>query len=227
MLKAVIFDFDGVMVDSEPLHFKAFQQVLADKGVKLSKEQYYTTYLGYSDYDCVAEVSRDFELELTDSEVEDLIKLKTVAFEDLARQDGCLIEGVREFVSMLCDKGIRMAICSGALRSDIDLLLRSTELTADFETIVTADDVVRSKPDPESYHKVLEGLKAAKTIDSDECVVIEDSHWGLAAARAAGLKCIGVTNTYSAEALDGNADIIVDNLQDLKLDELNKLCSED
>ena len=127
---------------------------------------------------------------------------------------------------MLVKHNIRRAICSGALRSDIDLMLSGASFADAFEVIVSADDVQHGKPDPEGYCMALERLnhKNNTSIKPAECIVIEDSHWGLEAAAAAGMISVAVTNTYSRDALNHRAKKIVSNLSELRLNDLKMLC---
>jgi len=112
------------------------------------------------------------------------------------------------------------------LRSDIDLMLGGTDFKDAFEVIVTADDVKHGKPDPEGYLQALKKLNVNEVtpIEPSQCIVIEDSHWGLEAASAAGMNPIAVTNTYPKEELDGKARKIVDRLDELTVDDLHNLC---
>ena len=225
MLKAVIFDFDGVVCDSELLHYKALNAVFNKYGVDISKEEHWQTYLGYSDLDNIAAVNRDYDMGLSEEQVRQLIDEKKTIFDDLITKERVIIDGVSEFIQRLVDADIRRAICSGALRSDIELMLSGTEFQDAFEVMVTADDVTHGKPDPEGYLLALEGLnRSGDPVKANECVVIEDSHWGLEASAAAGMHPVAVTNTYGRDALDGKAERIVDRLDELFVEDLQTLC---
>ena len=227
MLKAVIFDFDGVICDSEPLHCGAFIKVLKARfGIDLTKDQYYAKYLGYTDVECVEAVARDFGLTISDDEFKQLLDEKTVVFEDLARSDNSIIDGVSDFIEMLKNAQLPMAICSGALKSDIDLMLDGAPFADAFKVIVTADDFTKGKPDPEGFSMTVERLNdiLEDPILPGECVVIEDSIWGLQAAKAAGTMAVAVTNTYGGEKLAEYSDSVVANLREITVLDLNKLC---
>ncbi|MHC4858067.1 MAG: HAD family hydrolase [Planctomycetota bacterium] len=220
MLKAVIFDFDGVIADSEALHYKALNTVFNRYGVDVPKDLHWQKYLGYSDRENIEAVSVDYSMGMDDT------KIQTLIFDELVAEGAIIIDGVAEFIQRLIDSGICRAICSGALRSDIDLMLGGTDFKDAFEVIVTADDVKHGKPDPEGYLQALKKLNGndKSPIEASQCIVIEDSHWGLEAASAAGMNPIAVTNTYPKEELDGKARRIVDRLDELTVDDLNKLC---
>ena len=225
MLKAVIFDFDGVITDSEILHLRAFNKVLAKFNLEIDKKNYYTKYLGYTDADCFKQLIADGLLDVDRRQIPELIERKNQVFEKLARTEGKTIEGVREFLNMLAQNNIPMAICSGALLTEIELLLEDARLRHFFAVIVSAEHVKKGKPHPDGFLLTLKKLNKGNdiTIKADQCVVIEDSLWGLQAAKAAGMHSIAVTNSYDAEQLH-LADKIVDKLSDLSVDDLIQLC---
>jgi len=216
MLQAVIFDFDGVLVDSEPLHCRAFLDVVGDYGITMTEEQYYARYLGYTDAECIEALSRDFAVDLSGDRGRALLADKKARFEALAQEGRWLIEGAEALVRDLAARPVHLAICSGALRSDIELLLRPTCLLPCFTVMVTAEDVHRGKPDPEPFLLCLERLRSQDPmLDPAACVVVEDSHWGLEAARAAGLPCVAVAHTYPTEKLETRADQVVESVAEL------------
>ena len=227
MLQAVIFDFDGVICDSELLHYKALNAVFNRYGIDIPKEVHWDKYLGYSDLENIQAVNRDYHMGLSDEQVQQLIAEKKTIFDELVVKEPIVIDGVTAFIQMLVDHNICRAVCSGALRSDIDLMLAESGFADAFEVIVSADDVEHGKPDPEGYLLALNRLNQSSSarIKPSECIVIEDSHWGLEAAAAAGMKPIAVTNTYPRQELDGKAKKIVDRLDVLTIDELQILCS--
>lgn len=238
MLRAVIFDFDGVIVDSEALHLRSFNRVLARYGVEITTKDYYQDYLGLTDIDCFKLLIDKGKLKLNPSQIEDLLKDKNSEFERLARTQAHTIEGVPEFLQMLKQNNIPMAIYSGALLEEIELMLKQSNLRYFFEVIVSAEDVEKSKPDPEGFLLALEKLnrrrplaqtpqnssteKKENPIMPNECVVIEDSHRGLEAAKAAGMHTVAITNSYDAEQLRA-AEKTITKLSELKIDDLQRL----
>jgi len=227
MLKAVIFDFDGVIADSEPLHCQAFQQVLKTRfDIAMPESLYYSKYLGYNDVDLADAVMHDFNLTAEPDEIEELLAEKTVVFEELARKKSSIIDGVAEFIEMLKSEQIPMAICSGALASDIELMLDGSGFADAFKVIVTADDISKGKPDPEGFVLTVERLNEVckGMMLPGECVVIEDSNWGLEAAKSAGMMRVAVANTYGLDELAENAEKVVSSLKDLDLLDLQELC---
>ncbi len=229
MLKAVIFDFDGVISDSEPIHYKAINTIISRFGVQIPKDKYWADYLGFNDVDCFAAVSDDYNLGLTSRAVAELVCEKFDVFKKLATDQTSIIDGVAGFIEMLKTRGIRLAICSGSLLADIELMLKGTLFADSFEVIVTADTegLTRDKPFPDGFLLTVDKLNETgpETIIPANCLVIEDSHWGLEAAAAAGMAKIAVANTYPADELSKFADKVVSRLDDLTIEELEKLCT--
>jgi beta-phosphoglucomutase len=230
MLKAVIFDFDGVLVDSELLHYQAFNHILTPLGVKMSKQQYFDNYLGLSDEELIRLMNKQHNLNLPDERLRQLLREKAGIFKELAVSQASIIDGVPAFLNILSDNKIPMAICSGALKQEIELILQGAGLRDFFDCIVSAEQVKRGKPDPEGFLLALKLLnkKASQPVVSkvepQDCIVIEDSRWGLEAAKAAGMRCVAVTNSYAADYLRPS-DKTIANLSELSMAELNSMCS--
>ena len=226
MLKAVIFDFDGVITDSEVLHLRAFNRSLVPFGIEITMKDYYQNYLGFSDFDCYRVLIEKGLLKIDEQQINDILKIKSRIFEELTRTEGRTIEGVHEFLTMLEQNKIPMAICSGSLLVEIELMLDEAKLRHFFTTIVSAEQVKKGKPHPEGFLLSLLKLNEVCTphINAKECVVIEDSQWGLKAAKDAGMHTIGVTNSYDADQLT-LAEKVVSRLTELTLDDLYQLCS--
>jgi len=226
MLKAVIFDFDGVITDSEVLHLRAFNQSLVPYGVEISTKDYYTNYLGFSDFDCYKTLVDNGLLKIDERQIGGIIKEKSKIFELLTKTEGRTIEGVHEFLQMLKKNNIPMAICSGSLLVEIEVMLEDSRLRHFFAEIVSAEQVKKGKPHPEGFLLSLQKLNehCAPPIVANECIVIEDSHWGLQAGKTAGMHTIAVTNSYDAEQLT-IAEKIVARLSDLSIEDLRQLCT--
>ena len=226
MLKAVIFDFDGVITDSEVLHLRAFNQSLVPYGVKISTKDYYTNYLGFSDFDCYKILVDKGLLKIDEQHIDAIIEEKSKIFEKLSKTEGRTIEGVHEFLQMLEENNIPMAICSGSLLVEIEVMLEESGLRHFFAEIVSAEQVRKGKPHPEGFILAMKKLNknSQPPIAAGECIVIEDSHWGLQAGKAAGMHTVAVTNSYDAEQL-AIAEKIVGRLNELTIDEMHKLCA--
>jgi beta-phosphoglucomutase len=225
MLRAVIFDFDGVITDSEILHFRSLNKVLARFGFRMTKEDYYQNYLGFSDLDFFKELKRKAGLKLNSRQTRQALEEKKQLYEKLAVTEGKIIEGVRGFLEMLSQNNILMAICSGALLPEINLILEGAKLNPFFEVIVSAEQIKKGKPAPDGLLLTLQKLneKNENPIKAGQCIVIEDSRWGLEAARAAGMHPVAVTNSYGPEQLT-LAEKVVDHLGELSMNDLQQLC---
>jgi len=203
-VNAVIFDFDGVIVDTEPLHYKAFQRILEPLGLGFSWEKYVDTYMGFDDRDAFKEAFKSRDHQLSQAELNKLVFEKALVFQNVIFDGVNAYPGVVKLITKLHASGIPLAICSGALLSDIVPILELLHISNYFDLIVTADDVQKSKPDPESYQltfQKLSSLYADKNLTFDDTIVIEDTPAGIKSANRAGLKVIAVTNSYPRENL--------------------------
>ena len=221
-LKAVIFDFDGVIVDSEPLHYMAFQEVLKPLGMAFSYDEYLDRYIGFDDRDAFKEAFRIAGKELSTERLSELIKSKSVTFERIVREKIEAFPGARRLVRELYSEGVPLAIASGALKEEIILILEKLSLVSFFEIIVSADQVKKSKPHPETYMVALERLRGKlnlETLKPGHCVAIEDTPAGIKSAQNAGLKVVAVGHSYNTEDL-ADADHVVKSLKSVTLSSL-------
>ena len=227
MLRAVIFDFNGIIVDDEPLHFELFQRVLAEEGIALSRDDYYARYLGFDDRGAFTAAYREHCRPLEEKKLAELIARKAAYYQDLIRRNMRVFPGVKALVSALT-RELPLAIASGALRHEIENILSAIGLRDCFKVIVSAEDVSAGKPDPEIFRKALSELNAGRAaeppIEPGQCVVIEDSKEGVRGARRAGMKCLAITNSHPAEVLT-EATAVVDSLEQVTLPLLQQLCS--
>lgn len=224
-LQAIIFDFDGVVADSERLHLRAYQDILVDEGLRLSEEAYYTRYLGYDDVGVLKTLARDHGVALAEPHLQTLIARKSERYDVLAAQGEMLFPGAADFIRVAA-AAVPVAIASGALTHEIEDVLERAGLRAMFPVIVGADQTERSKPDPEPYLEAFARLQVAagRALDPRRTVAIEDSRWGLLSARGAGLRTVGVTNTYPTADLEDAAELMVSGLHALELAALDRLC---
>ena len=216
-MKAVVFDFDGVIANSEPLHFRAFRDVLAGEGITLSESEYYERYLGYNDERAFHEIGVERGRRWDSRSIADLKARKSLVTAELERDGALLFPGAREVIEHLAPL-CPLAIASGALRAEIQRTLDREGLTGHFSVIVSADDGGASKPAPDPYlhavDRLSKALGSSAPLEAADCAAVEDSPWGLDSARAAGLRTVAITHTYPATALAA-ADLIVDRLQAL------------
>lgn len=223
MLRAIIFDFDGVVADSEPVHLAVFQRVLGETGFFLSPEEYYADYLGYDDRGCFRAFLTAHGQSPSDRTIDDLVARKARAYLDHIKQNLVIFPGVRELVREAASRH-RLAIASGALRHEIEYILECAGIRKEFEHITSAEDVRQGKPDPEPFLHALASLNRAgrpgpDPLAADDCLVIEDSIPGIRAAHAAGMKVLAVANTHTVQDLH-EADALTQSLAEVSLPEL-------
>lgn len=219
--RALIFDFDGVIADSEPLHLTAFQETLAAHGIALGREEYYARYLGFDDHDAIVEALGTAGRPAAPETVRVLMADKAARFLALARA-ASLLPGVDRLVREAAAR-VPLAIASGALRLEIELVLANAGLADAFSAVVSAEDVRAGKPSPEGFLAALGRLRACvPDLAPAECVVVEDSPPGVEAARRAGMRCVAVTSSVARAAL-AEADLVVSSLEEVGWDRLAAL----
>jgi len=203
-VKAILWDLDGVLVNSMEFHYRAYSEILSQRGVELSREEYLKEMIGLRNYTILRRV-----LDLPNEEILRLAEQKEEAFRRLVKGHVQPLPGAAELVRRAREGGIKQAIVSSTPRANIELMLQSLGLYECFEVIVGEEDAERGKPDPEGF-----ALAASKLgVPPEECVVIEDAPEGIAAGKAAGMRCIGVTTTRPAEKLS-QAELVVESLED-------------
>lgn len=209
MIQAIVFDFDGVIADSEPLHLRALQEVVAPLGITITRAEYYERYLGFDDVGTFIAIGEEHRRPFTREEISSLIAAKSVIYQRLVASEGVLYDGAATCVARLAEH-YPLGIASGALRHEIEAILRAGALDRHFQFIVASGETATGKPAPDPYLRAaaLHGLPA------ETCVAIEDSRWGIESAAAAGMRCIGITHTYPASELSA-ADIVVRSLAEL------------
>jgi beta-phosphoglucomutase len=222
-LQAIVFDFDGVIADSEPLHLRAFQRTLEEEGLELSADDYYSSYLGYDDMGLFQALARDREIAMSDEQVTSLVARKAIKLQELLRDGEVLFPGAAEFIRAAAAE-VPIGIASGALKHEILEIMASAGVGRLFSAIVAAGDTPQSKPSPAPYLLAFQQLRqtSGRPLDPQRSVAIEDSRWGLESAHGAGLRCVGVTTSYAAEELHG-AELVVAGLKDLTVPVLDRL----
>lgn len=203
MTSGILFDFNGVIVDDESQHCDALIATLAQYGYALDRDTYFREYLGFDDRECFRFTFERMGRPNDEATLREAIARKHAAYERAIRGSIRLVPGAAEFVENAALDGFQMAIVSGALRSEIELVLDLAGLRPHFAEIVAAEDVGVCKPDPQGYRRALQMLDIAPK----RCVVVEDSLPGLNAARAAGLRCAMLATSHPEDAC-GEADLV-------------------
>ncbi|MET0626612.1 MAG: HAD family phosphatase [Pyrinomonadaceae bacterium] len=219
MIQAVFFDFNGVIIDDEPLQMKAYQEILGSEGMTLTEADYYGS-LGMDDVTFLRSAYGRAERELDDETLGRLIEAKTAVHRKLLEGELPLFPGVATFVKA-CARRYAVGLVSMARRTEIDYVLERAALARYFEVVVSAEDVTACKPDPLCYNSGLEFLNRRRgeahiiPLRAEECLVVEDSPPGIRSARAAGMRTLGVTNTVADKALrEAGADSVTRSLAD-------------
>jgi HAD superfamily hydrolase (TIGR01509 family) len=212
-LRAAVFDFDGVIVDSEPLHYGALRDALLPEGVEITGEEYVRTYLAYDDRGAIR-LALEGHLGRADAQTVDRVEARKVSLFAGRLPEVPVFDGARELVLALATE-MPVAIASGARRDEIEAILASLGLRQAFQAVVGAEDAERTKPDPAPYLEAARRLaRLAPGLEASHCLAFEDSMAGIAAALGAGMKVVGVAHSYPAEKLRA-AHRVVDSLAGL------------
>jgi beta-phosphoglucomutase len=203
MTSGILFDFNGVIIDDEAQHCDALIATLADYGYDLDRAAYYREYLGFDDRECFRFTFERMGQPQNEEALRDAVARKHAIYRESVSDTMRLVPGVADFIENAALEGYQLAIVSGALRSEIELILEETGLRPHFAEIVAAEDVNVCKPDPSGYNRARQLLELAP----DRCVVLEDSMPGLRAARAANLRCAMLATSHP-EAACREADLV-------------------
>ncbi|MGA7501371.1 MAG: HAD family phosphatase [Isosphaeraceae bacterium] len=229
MIQAVIFDFNGVLVDDEAVHFELFREVLAEEGVVMTDRDYHERYLGYDDRGCFAAALGDAGQVFDHERLDGLIERKARRYVEVADTGLRFFPFAAETLASIAARW-PVAICSGALRSEIEYALERLNRRAQVAAIIAAEDAHKCKPDPAGYLQSLDALRthiqarspstiAGTVLEARECLVVEDSQAGIVSAKGAGMWAIGITHTYNTPQLrQSGADAIIHGLETLTPD---------
>ncbi len=206
MTSGILFDFNGVIVDDESQHCDALIATLSGYGYTLDRDTYYREYLGFDDRECFRFTFERMGRPQDETSLREAIARKHAEYERSIRASMRLVPGVSDFIENAALDGFQLAIVSGALRSEIELVLQLAGLRPHFAEIIAAEDVGACKPNPQGYNRAREKLE----LTPRRCVVVEDSIPGLNAARAAGLRCAILATSHPEDAFS-NADLVWQN----------------
>lgn len=225
MLRAIIFDFDGIIVDSEPLILKLTQEMAAQEGWTVTEEDYYRHYLALDDRGVIEQLYRSHGRLVDVRRREELVAWKFRAYQQIIRDGLPPIPGAVEFVRKLAEQ-FTLAIASGSLRVEIEHLLGKLGLREKFAVLATADDCPRSKPDPQVFLKALARLRELpafhdESLQAAQCLAIEDAPLGVVAAHAAGLKCLALAHSRPLSELQ-HADWVARQFADVDLEKIRQ-----
>jgi len=226
-LKAVLFEFNGIILDDTLIHQALVEQILLEENLRPQPDTYRNFCLGRSDRACLQELLTSRGRVATEAYLEVLIARKAMAYRRYLESLELLplFPGL-EVISVLRAAELKLAIVSGALRSEIKAVLNRAELLQYFPVIVAGDDAIVSKPEPDGYLLAVQRLNdkyPALDLKPAECLAVEDTFAGIAAAKRAGVPAVAVANTYPFHMLQRQADWTVDSLVDLELDRVQEV----
>lgn len=207
MAQAILWDLDGVIVDSGQYHFRSYQWLLAQRGVEMSQQRFFSQMFGRRNWDILQDVLGP----LTEEEVHALAEQKEAKFRELVRGHITALPGAAELLRRAHEAGILQSIVSSTPRANIELIVETLGVGGYLDAIVGEEDSERGKPDPQPFTTAADRLGVAY----ERCVVIEDAPEGVAAGKAAGMRVIGVAITRPPERL-AQADLVVDSLKDAR-----------
>lgn len=223
MLKAILFDFNGVIVNDEPLHEKLLAQILLEENLRPKPEEFWEVCVGRSDRACITELFSRRGRVLTEQQLTDLIARKSEYYrrqlEELEKLPS--YPGIEDLIFQARSAQLKLGVVSGAVLAEIELVLERLNLRQYFVAIVAGDQIPTSKPDPTGYLRAVESLNQQfpdLSLKPQECLAIEDTFPGIEAAKRAGMKVVGVANTYPFHMMQRCSNWAVDYLSDLELD---------
>jgi HAD superfamily hydrolase (TIGR01509 family) len=223
VLRAILFDFNGVLVADEPLHQELFARVLREEGLSFQQDEFFARYIGLDDRRCFGAVLHEAGRPVEPSQVMRLVARKASYYQERIRRDGFpFFDGAIELVREAAAHPLTLGVVTGALRAEVEGALRQAGIAPLFKTIVAAEDVVEGKPSSEGYRRALDELNGLPPLPTrlfhpHEVLAVEDSPWGLEAAAGAGLVTLGVAHSYPGPALVG-AHLVVQELASVRLD---------
>jgi HAD superfamily hydrolase (TIGR01509 family) len=222
MIRAIIFDLDGTLADTEPLHFEAFARVLRTEGIELDRAEYFSRLIGLDDRDCFAAVLRENGRAAADGTLAALIARKAAIYQEMIAGRDVTFPGAADFVR-LCAARFPLMLATGTLRVEAELILKRAGLRELFADIIAAEDVEHGKPSPEGFDKAMGRLgflmRLRPPLEPAECLVIEDTVAGIESGRRAGMRVMAVCQSAGPDALKG-AEIVRNSLAESDLDEI-------
>ncbi len=217
MIRALIFDFNGVLADDDPIHMRAFRQVAQEEGFTFTDEEYLDKYLPLNDWDCFKTLFRARSASLSQAKLDDLVRRKSVYYFQAIAGNSVLFPETGPAV-IAAARHFPIAIASGARNEEIRRILEPAGLAGWFAAIISAEDVRFGKPHPEPFLRAHEKLREKdQSLKISDCVAIEDSIGGIESAHKAGMRCLAIAHSYGPERLrEAGPEWIIDSIRDFE-----------
>ncbi len=230
-LKAVLFDFNGVIINDQPIHQQLIDQILIEENLRPQPGEFRLVCLGRSDHACLNDILTRRGRVVSETYLLELINRKAQAYQRKleAVEKLPLYPGLEELIFQLKSRDLKLAVVTGAIASEVELVLNRATLAEYFTVIVAGDDIKTSKPEPDGYLLAVERLNQVEPelkLQPSECLAIEDTLAGIQAAKRAGIPVVGVANTYPFHILQRQANWSVDELCDLELERVQQLYAQ-
>ena len=230
-LKAILFDFNGVIINDESIHEELINELILGENLRPEKSEYKELCLGRSDRACLKDLLSRRGRFVSDDYLAKLVEAKTKVYQQKLEQLETLpiYPGIAAFLALIKAKELVIGLVSGALRKEIELVLQKAGIAEYFSVIVAGDDLEASKPEPDGYLLAVTRLNQSFSnlnLDSCQCLAIEDTPVGIEAAKNAGMQVVGIANTYPLHMLQRQADWIVDYLNEIELDRVKQVLAQ-
>jgi beta-phosphoglucomutase len=232
MLKAILFDFNGVIINDEPIHKELIDDLLLGENLRPLAGEFEQFCLGRSDRACIKDILFQRGRYISDEYLDKLIETKSKAYQQRLEQLESLpiYPGLTDFLEQLKTKGLQIGLVTGALKSEVKLILDRANIASYFNVIVAGDDIKTSKPLPDGYLLAIERFNRLDfnlQLQPKNCLAIEDTPAGITAAKKAGMQVIGIANSYPFHMMQRLANWAIDYFQDIELDRIEKALTND
>ena len=230
-LKAVLFDFNGVIINDELIHQELIADILVRENLRPNNDDFQNFCLGKSDRICLRDLLKCRGRIVTEDYLTKLINQKTIAYQNKLSQLETLpiYPGLVEFLTQLQQQQLVIGLVTGALKQEAKLVLEKIEIERYFSVIVAGDDVTTSKPEPNGYLLAVEKINQQDSdlhLQPNECLAIEDTYAGIEAAKKAGMQVVGISHTYPLHMLQRRANWTVDCFVDIEIERVNQVLSK-
>lgn len=231
MIKAVLFDFNGVIIKDESIHYQLIDEILIAENLRPNPAEYRKICLGRSNRVCLRDLLMSRGRVVSDAYLLQLINRKSQAYHQALDklEELPLYPGLQDLILKFQAAQLKLAVVSGAMRSEVEFVLNRAQLSEYFTVIVAGDDITASKPDPDGYLLAVERLNQlypTLNIQPSECLAIEDTPAGFKAAKAAGVPVMGVAHTYPFHMIQRWANWAIDYFNDLDLEYIQQVYSQ-